>query len=252
MIHYIYKVTNLKNGKYYIGKRSFKGESINEDKYMGSGTLIKLALKKYGKFNFKKEIIAICSSYDEVNKLERDIITEEIINDENSYNIALGGWGGNLGDIVNRKIKVICESEEYRNKMSKIINSPEVKEKMISSIKKTMSEIGWKENFSKIQKDVQNKPENRLRNSVKQKLAQNRTEVIKKKSDTMNKLYNDNEFKNKHLKACQSESFKEKQRNKVIGKKWVNNSKEQKYVLEINLPNLLNDGWVLGMLKRKK
>jgi len=48
----IYKTTNLKNGKYYIGK-----QKSYTDSYFGSGTALKFAIKKYGKENFKKEIL---------------------------------------------------------------------------------------------------------------------------------------------------------------------------------------------------
>ena len=44
----IYKTTNLVNGKIYIGK-----DSKNNPNYLGSGNLLKKALIKYGKENFK-------------------------------------------------------------------------------------------------------------------------------------------------------------------------------------------------------
>ena len=53
--YYIYLTTNLINGKKYIGKHY--GE-IN-DSYLGSGILIKKAIKKYGSNNFTKKILFI-------------------------------------------------------------------------------------------------------------------------------------------------------------------------------------------------
>jgi hypothetical protein len=43
----IYKTTNIINGKYYVGK-----DINNSESYLGSGVLLKRAIKKYGKENF--------------------------------------------------------------------------------------------------------------------------------------------------------------------------------------------------------
>lgn len=57
----IYLTTNLINGKKYIGK-----DINNNPKYLGSGSILKKAIKKYGKENFKKEILECCSSKEEL------------------------------------------------------------------------------------------------------------------------------------------------------------------------------------------
>lgn len=88
-MHYIYITTNLINGKYYIGKH--KGEI--DDKYLGSGIILKQAIEKYGRVNFEKEVIVICSTEEEVNTWEKKIIKENLT-DPKCYNIAPGGEGG--------------------------------------------------------------------------------------------------------------------------------------------------------------
>ena len=50
---YIYKTTNLINGKIYIGQSIRKFSKS----YLGSGVKILNAIKKYGKENFKVEIL---------------------------------------------------------------------------------------------------------------------------------------------------------------------------------------------------
>lgn len=81
---YIYKSTNIVNGKIYIGQHIPKGNS-----YIGSGKLISAAQKKYGKRAFKLEILQWCRSRDELNKAEVDWIqnTPECLAENGGYNI---------------------------------------------------------------------------------------------------------------------------------------------------------------------
>lgn len=54
MYGYVYKTTNLMNGKIYIGQHKSKHY---DKKYLGSGTKLNLVLELYGKEHFKNEII---------------------------------------------------------------------------------------------------------------------------------------------------------------------------------------------------
>lgn len=90
MAIYTYKITNTVNGKYYIGIH--RGE-VN-DQYMGSGVAIKNAIKKYGKCNFKKKILKIHASIEEAWLHEKELVTEEVVNDPLCYNMHKGGRGG--------------------------------------------------------------------------------------------------------------------------------------------------------------
>lgn len=90
--YYVYLTTNLINNKKYIGQHY--GE-LN-DSYIGSGSLLKLAIQKYGKENFTKHILEICDNYDEVNIAEKKWIAYyDAVNNSNFYNIASGGFGSN-------------------------------------------------------------------------------------------------------------------------------------------------------------
>jgi hypothetical protein len=89
--HYlIYQITNLINNKIYIGKHCT--EDIN-DNYMGSGTLIRKAIKKYSNKNFKKEILFTFDNEECMDSKEREIINEEFVNRKDTYNLTLGGNG---------------------------------------------------------------------------------------------------------------------------------------------------------------
>ena len=74
MFYIIYKVTNIANGKIYIGKH----ETVNiADSYLGSGIALKRAIKKYGKESFKKEILHVFKTAQEMDD-----------------NMGIGGEGG--------------------------------------------------------------------------------------------------------------------------------------------------------------
>ena len=88
-IYTIYKTTNLINNKIYIGQHIT--QDIENDEYYGSGTIIKSALKKYGKENFKKEIIFQYDNFEEMNDKEIELVNEEFVLRKDTYNILLGG-----------------------------------------------------------------------------------------------------------------------------------------------------------------
>lgn len=56
---YVYKITNLINGKTYVGQRKIVRDKTWED-YYGSGKLIKQAITKYGKENFFERTYILC------------------------------------------------------------------------------------------------------------------------------------------------------------------------------------------------
>jgi hypothetical protein len=89
-VYTLYKVTNLLNGKYYVGVHKTNNPN---DSYYGSGLRIKRAIRKYGKINFSKQIIDIFESEKDAYKAEIMYIGE-CEHDSNCYNIDGGGKGG--------------------------------------------------------------------------------------------------------------------------------------------------------------
>lgn len=85
----IYKTTNLITGKIYIGKAK-----VDNPLYLGSGTKLAHAIKKYGRGSFKREILEECDDREVDN---REIFWISHFNSTNrniGYNITNGGAGG--------------------------------------------------------------------------------------------------------------------------------------------------------------
>lgn len=100
-IHFLtYKIVNKINGKYYLGKHQTDNPL---DEYVGSGLLISRAVEKYGLDNFTKILLHDWHNEKEMNHAEHELVTEQIVNDEASYNLALGGQGGDLGILAHEK-----------------------------------------------------------------------------------------------------------------------------------------------------
>lgn len=89
MYGYIYKTTNLLNHKIYIGQH--KGQ-LFDPYYYGSGSWFRAIFKKYGKDNFRCEVIEECETLQSLN--EKEVYWIEYFQSRNpsiGYNLAKGG-----------------------------------------------------------------------------------------------------------------------------------------------------------------
>lgn len=93
-MRYIYITTNLINGKRYLGQRKTPiGKTPQSDNYLGYGTLLLSAVKKYGKENFSKEVIHECETQSEADTFEiLEIDVRSVLQNKSKwYNRAAGG-----------------------------------------------------------------------------------------------------------------------------------------------------------------
>ena len=109
MYGYIYKTTDLRNGKIYIGQK--RSSKFLGELYFGSGVIIRKIIQKCKKEKIDVtqiltvEMIDTAETKEELDKKEIywiDALNSTISN--LGYNISTGGNGGNLGEVVNQKI----------------------------------------------------------------------------------------------------------------------------------------------------
>jgi hypothetical protein len=124
MRHYLYKITNRENNKFYIGVHSCRGDYY-DSKYWGSGCYKLDARKNPDKY--LRVLICEAESRKEVLELEALFVTQELVDDHMCYNLKPGGAGGGqkgriLSDETKAKLSAAQKgrtlSEESKAKIS--------------------------------------------------------------------------------------------------------------------------------------
>jgi hypothetical protein len=135
-MRYIYEIKNLINEKTYYGQRTLptdKKRTPLGDNYFGSGKILNMATKKYGKENFKKSIIIQGDfSKEELNKFEKCIIRMMRSIGKAEYNIADGGDGGKT------HTKETMTKEGYEKCLSKILD-PTIRKKSRDTLRERIA-----------------------------------------------------------------------------------------------------------------
>jgi len=108
MHHILYKTTCIPTGKFYIGMHSTKNL---DDGYLGSGLILQHSINKHGRENHVRTILAFAADRKELIELEKTFVTEDLVRDEQSMNIALGGHGGRV------KLNYLAEDREQFGKI---------------------------------------------------------------------------------------------------------------------------------------
>ena len=117
---YIYKITDLTTGDTYVGQHKHDTRNGKADKYMGSGTLIRKAIKEKGIKNFKKEILLrgqFTSS--EIDRFERCAIAWHVLIGQANLNITKGG---RLQSLVGGDRSQYIDYEFAKRRQREVIN----------------------------------------------------------------------------------------------------------------------------------
>ena len=115
MFYYIYKITNINSGKFYIG--SHKTTNLNDD-YFGSGIYLKRSITKYGRESFTKEIIIFLQTEQEMFEKETELL--QFYKSHKTYNLKFCALGGNTREKYTPKQKQLYIQKLIDNPKSPI------------------------------------------------------------------------------------------------------------------------------------
>lgn len=257
---YIYLTTNLINGKIYVGQHAFKSTRCN---YKGSGKKILRAFKKYGKENFKKEILEYCDSFEELNEREKYWIKKyNARNRKVGYNITDGGQGTpGLKHSEEAKKKISEHNSRYwkgkqlhpntiRAHRAYIKEHPprlgthvseETKEKLRQANLGKTSPMKGKKHSEETRKKLR---ESHLGNSSHTGIAVD--QKTKEKIGNTLSLYNSQlTYENGRF----SEETRKKLSENSKGRIYINNGQITKNVKKEELDNYISEGWRIGRYK---
>lgn len=118
MYYTIYKITNTINGKIYIGQHRTKNL---DDGYMGSGKYLLNAQDKHGIDKFTKEILFVFDTPEEMYAKEAELVNEEFLTEENTYNLKVGGFGG--WDYINADEENRIKKNRYARQQADLVGA---------------------------------------------------------------------------------------------------------------------------------
>jgi group I intron endonuclease len=153
----VYKTTNLINGKTYIGQTT----RLKASNYIGSGVLLKKAIEKYSKINFKKEIICECKDKDQLDRMERLYIS--LLKPD--YNIENGGnTVGKISEKTKKSLSISHKglklSQETKDKISKANKGKKRSKEQIEKISKSLKGKSSKRKGVILSQEIKNKIRN--------------------------------------------------------------------------------------------
>ena len=260
MYGYIYKTTNLVNGKIYIGQK--KSKTFLGNAYLGSGKYLKCAIKHYGAENFSVELLDYSLSKEGLDILEKSYIEKyNSTNYDIGYNITTGASGGdtfsNLSDADKltrvQKQKSTLKSKHYthilihKGDITKRIQLQQWDKYKLDGWERGRS-VKLQEQLNASHKGLKQSDEwvqKRVKSGWKDKSPEEYAKMIEKHRIAA-KRQMQNTPKEVRVKRA-------KNANKFTGHKckFVHKGTEIKFIYESDLQTYLDMGYELGMKDRK-
>lgn len=139
---FVYLITNLKNGKMYVGKKVLwsrpKGKSTVESdwkNYWGSSDYLAEDIAKYGQTNFKREVLHWCFTRGDASYLEakeqfaRDVLGSDLYYNKNILSTFFSAPGQKM---ERKKLRVVKKKPRITIKMKKLIWAHDGTQKQIA------------------------------------------------------------------------------------------------------------------------
>ena len=229
MFYTIYQISNLIDGKIYIGKHQTKDL---DDDYMGSGKHSSRAIAKHGIENFKKEILFKFDNEADMNAKEAELVTEEFCLREDTYNLCPGGNGG-FG-YINSNSEIAAKRDKYENKLAGRIAADKViieKYGSIGTNSKAAGAIGLARIKEKRQTD--------------QGFADRMNEISKRGRESALTL----ESREKRKETMKKREHSKESKNSQFGTMWITNGQENKKIKKLEV---IPEGWYNGRNQKTK
>lgn len=218
-IGYIYKITCLANNRVYVGS---KLSEIFIESYWSSSKNSEYwdDLKKYGKENFKREILCWCKTKDELRKKENEfILSENALVSNGGYNQASGAGMIIFSEEVKNKMRIAAKNRwESMSKEQKLSFANKKREQALDPNGKMQSKE-YKEHMSKVCSGFHTYTNGKI--------------DIKTKEPCPEGFYLGISNPNRHISRSHTketkQKFSEQRAGLYINKHWWNNGVEQRF-----------------------
>lgn len=247
MYCYVYQITNLLNGKIYVGKHK-SAKHPSENQYYGSGKQITAAIKKYGIENFKKEVLHYCSSLEEMADKEGEIVTEDFVKRADTYNMHKGGPGG--WDHYNGSNEHSENSRKGGKKSAKRLNE-------FIAEQKANKTIWWQDWYSKVVEQNRSKNNNSWLNISEEERQKRKNQLSENAVGDKNSQYGKIWISNILTKEVKRITINDTipigwvrgKKGHVPKKLWINNGVKEHYILLEKQQEYVSKGFSSGRLK---